>query len=108
MEAVYIEVPIRGRVKAGYLSEEDGQKVLLKEVIRAKHYFNLVKGYALQRPLFLELKRKGFAGIKIHETDTGDTYYATMEDWSLNGSTWTGQYGSQQTLSEKYMKKGRS
>lgn len=99
---VYANDPIKGRVLAGQLVEKDGEIYFLKKVIRKRHFFKLIDGYAIQRDLFLKLKVKG---IYIKETDTDDLYYADYDIWKINGSNWTGSSGNQQTLSLKYMTK---
>lgn len=92
--------PVKGKFLAGELNTED--RTFIKRVKRAKHYFGLVKGYAIQLTTYNKIKRKA-DWIKIVEEDTGRELTASIKDWEDHGGIWTGLYGKQRTLSEKYM-----
>jgi len=99
LEKVYAVDQIKGKVLVGYIC--DG--VLYKDVTRSKHYFKLVKGYAIQKDVFYHLVKKGLKLVKIHEIDTGKVLVSSVPIWLEHGGIWTGQNGKQRTLSEKYM-----
>ena len=103
MQAIFASDPVKGQVKVGELDFDTG--TLIKQVNRAKHYFRLVKGYAIQAEAFTQLKRLKASGIEIDETDTGQRLYAPLEVWEESGGIWNGLNGRQRTLSEKYFEK---
>ena len=99
LEKVYAVDNIKGKVLVGWLYNQ----TFIKEVMRSKHYFRIVKGYAIQKDVYDKLVANGLKEIKIKEIDTGKILISTVSDWSEKGSIWTGKNGKQRTLSEKYM-----
>lgn len=99
MQKVYAEDNVKGKVLAGWLARD----TFIKEVKRSKHYFNLVKGYAIQKGAFDKLIKKGLNHVIIRELDTGKVLKSHIDTWLEHGSIWTGKNGKQRTLSEKYM-----
>lgn len=99
MNKVFADDPIKGSVLSGMT---DGVR-FFKEVKRSKHYFRLMKGYAIQKEVIEKLLKLKIQEIRIIETDTGDTLVSKVEDWIEHGGIWTGKNGKQRTLSEKYM-----
>ena len=101
MAGLYTADPIKGFVKCGDL--EPSTLVFTKTVERSKHYFNLIKGYGIQKDVYDKLKRYSCKKIIIKETDTGVVLSSSIEDWENFKAIWTGQNGKQVVLSEKYM-----
>lgn len=100
MGIVYAVDPVRGKVKAGVFNESSG--TFYKSVIRSKHFFKIIGGYAIDEGVYSNLKKLGVKQIVIAESDTKNTYQIPIEVWEAHSGTWNGKSGKQRTLSEKY------
>jgi len=75
-------------------------RVLVKKVIKNKHYLNVVKGYAVQKDIFDANESK----IDELVFDEGNRRLRiSKEDFLANRGVWTKGFGAQYTISEKFM-----
>lgn len=105
---IYISTPRKGVVVGAMLeSTNDGIKVLVKEVMRSRHYMNIVEGYGIQQEIYEGYVKDKKGWVAIEEKDTKNVLMAPMSEWQKYGKTmqFTPEDGEQRFLSEKYMTK---
>lgn len=83
------------------------QNTFIREVLRGKHYMNVVGGYGIQEDAFNELLDLGCKYIVIKELDTKSNLYSQIKTWQDRPKVHIANYGSgiQRFLGEKYMVK---
>jgi hypothetical protein len=105
---IYISTPRKGVVVGGSMeTTNDGIKVLVKEVMRSKHYMNIVEGYGIQQEIYNGYVKNKKGWVAIEEKDTKNVLMAPMAEWQKYGKTmqFNPEDGEQRFLSEKYMTK---
>ena len=73
----------------------------VKKVKRSKHYLYMVKGYAIQTEVILQLGKTPL--IEFQEIDAGHTYQISMQDFMMHSRPWSHGHGPQLAISEKYL-----
>lgn len=100
---IYLEDPIKGKVKVGSLKTTPSGLLFRKNVMRAKHYMRLVEGYGLQKEIFDKFLRGKKGRIAIKEMDTGKFLIASVNTWEEHSKAGNYGDGKQIFLSERYM-----
>lgn len=85
------------------IAGEIKNKTYFKKVIRAKHFFRIYGGYAIQTEIINELK-DCVQEIVIQE-DTGNEYRISMENFIKRGFDVDSGHGKQTVVNEKYFSK---
>jgi len=79
--------------------------VFEKPVVRSRHFFRAVGGYAIQAEVLDDLLKRGIKCIEIRETDTGNTYRAPLHSFLTHGVRFDAGHGEQVCLPLRYFER---
>ncbi|GGJ03038.1 hypothetical protein GCM10010885_10410 [Alicyclobacillus cellulosilyticus] len=73
-------------------------QTFVKNVVRARHLLRAVGGYAIQAPILEDLHARGVREVRVHEMDTGNVYWTTLETFRTKGKRVNFGHGPQVAL----------
>ena len=97
MDLICYDVSKNKNIKAG----EFNNFVFIKKVSRKKHYFRMIKGYAIEKVVIDRLKELDCKEINIYEKDTKDTLKIDFNVFTKKAM----RYLQQMTIKEIYFTK---
>lgn len=100
---LFISDPVRGQRFVGTLKKGNTGLIFRKDVLRKKHYMDVVKGYGVQKTIFDRYLRGKKGVIQIKELDTGRFLVASIDTWLKHSKSGNYGDGKQIFLSRKFM-----
>ena len=97
MDLICYDVSKNKNIKAGVFKD----LVFTKKVSRKRHYFRMIKGYAIEKVVIDRLKELECKEINIYEKDTKDTLKIDFDVFTKKAM----RYLQQMTIKEIYFTK---